>query len=159
MSKTPTAPDGDGGHAGDVRTAHPRAAVDIVHRFWSEVWQQPHNIDAIDDMVTEDFVITTGGVDIHGREQFKAWVRSFHDLIADIEVVPVESFQNADGSRVASRWELTGRNNGFAGTSPDGRPVHMTGTAVWSVRPDGKLAHNWVERNAFELAHRLGAVG
>jgi hypothetical protein len=27
----------------------------------------------------------------------------------------------------------------------------MTGTAVWEVGEDGRLRHNWVERNAFEV--------
>ena len=27
----------------------------------------------------------------------------------------------------------------------------MTGTAVWQVGEDGRLRHNWVERNAFEV--------
>jgi hypothetical protein len=139
----------------DPRTAHPAAAVDIVLRFFSEVWQSPHNPDAIDELVTEDFVITTGGTEIHGRQAFKEWVRAFLATVHDLELEPVESFQSADGSRVASRWVLTGRNNGFAGTEPDGRAIHMTGTAVWSVREDGLLAHNWVERNAFELYQRL----
>ncbi|HEX4253012.1 MAG TPA: nuclear transport factor 2 family protein [Pseudonocardia sp.] len=141
----------------DRRTVHPRAAVDIVHNFWAQVWQQPHNSDAIDDLVTEDFVITSGGTEVRGREQFKAWVQSFHDAIGEIELVPVESFQSADGSRVTSRWELTGVNRGYAGTEPDGQPVHMTGTAVWAVRADGRLEHNWVERNALEVYLRLSS--
>lgn len=142
----------------DLRVVHPRAAVEIVHRFWSEVWQQPHAIDAIDDLVTEDFVLVSGGSEIRGREEFKDWVRRFHDTVGGIELEPVETFQSADGSRVASRWTLTGTNNGFAGTAPDGGPVHMTGTAVWHVLPDGRLTHNYVERNAFELVQRLSAT-
>jgi hypothetical protein len=31
----------------------------------------------------------------------------------------------------------------------------MTGTAVWAVREDGLLSHNWVERNALEVYLRL----
>jgi hypothetical protein len=63
----------------------------------------------------------------------------------------VETFQNHDGSRVASRWRVTGRNNGLMGTEPNGVPFEMTGTAIWEVGPDGLLRHNWVERNAFEV--------
>ena len=37
------------------------------------------------------------------------------------------------------------------GTSADDRAVEFTGIAIWEVR-DGKLAHNWVERSAYELA-------
>jgi NADPH:quinone reductase-like Zn-dependent oxidoreductase len=36
----------------------------------------------------------------------------------------------------------------------DDRPIDFTGIAVWEVR-DGKLAHNWVERSAYELVQRL----
>jgi hypothetical protein len=63
----------------------------------------------------------------------------------------IESFQNDDGSRVASRWRLTGRNNGILGTEPNGAPIDMVGTAVCEVGKDGLLRHNWVERNAWEV--------
>jgi hypothetical protein len=33
----------------------------------------------------------------------------------------------------------------------DEKPVRMTGTAVRHVLPNGKLTHNYVERNAFEV--------
>ena len=52
---------------------------------------------------------------------------------------------------------MTGRNRGFMGTEPDGQPIHLTGTAVWSVRADGMLESNRVERNAWELHRRLTA--
>jgi hypothetical protein len=125
--------------------------VAIVENFWREVWQQPQNPDAIDRLVHEDFVITSGGRDIVGREPFKAWVREFLAKVHDFQFHIVETFQNHDGSRVASRWRVTGRNNGLMGTKPNGVPFEMTGTAVWDVGPDGLLRHNWVERNAFEV--------
>jgi hypothetical protein len=126
-------------------------SVAIVENFWREVWQQPQNPDAIDRQVHEDFVITSGGRDIVGREPFKAWVKDFLAKVHDFQFHIVETFQNHDGSRVASRWRVTGRNNGLMGTEPNGVPFEMTGTAVWEVGPDGLLRHNWVERNAFEV--------
>ena len=60
-------------------------------------------------------------------------------------------FSSVEGSRVVSRWTLTGFNQGMFGTLPDDRPVQFTGIAIWEVR-DGKLAHNWVERSAYELS-------
>jgi hypothetical protein len=63
--------------------------------------------------------------------------------------------QNSDGSRVASRWLLTGKNNGFLGTQPDQQDIAMTGTAVWAVREDGRLLTNWVERASWEVYQRL----
>jgi hypothetical protein len=40
------------------------------------------------------------------------------------------------------------------GTPADHRPVQLTGIAIWELR-DGKLAHNWVERSAYELSQQL----
>ncbi len=125
--------------------------VAIVENFWREVWQQPQNPDAIDRLVHEDFVITSGGRDIVGREAFKAWVKDFQARVDAFEFQVVETFQNHDGSRVASRWRVTGRNRGLMGTEPNDAPFEMTGTAVLEVGPDGLLRHNWVERSAFEV--------
>jgi heme-degrading monooxygenase HmoA len=125
--------------------------VQIVENFWREVWQQPQDPEAIDRLVHEDFIITSGGRDIRGREAFKAWVKDFQSKVQDFQFSVVETFQNDDGSRVASRWRVTGGNNGLMGTAPNGAAFEMTGTAIWEVGRDGLLRHNWVERNSFEV--------
>ena len=130
-------------------------SVAIVENFWREVWQTPQNPDAIDRLVAEDFVITSGGHDIHGREAFKRWVVEFQAKIIDLDFEVIETFQNEDGSRVASRWRVTGKNNGILGTDAGHEPILMLGTAILAVREDGLLQHNWVERNAWELYGRL----
>ncbi|KUI34617.1 ester cyclase [Mycobacterium sp. GA-2829] len=129
-------------------------SVSIVHAFWDEVWNA-HDPDAVDRFVAEDFVIVSGGETITGREAFKAWVAGFLAAVGDLRLEVSETFQNADGSRVASRWVLTGKNNGVLGTTPDQREIAMTGTAVWAVRDDGALTTNWVERSSWELFRRL----
>ncbi|MBU9246931.1 ester cyclase [Burkholderia multivorans] len=138
---------------------NPVDSVAIVENFWREVWQQPQNPEAIDRLVHEDFVISSSGHDIVGREAFKAWVREFQSKVHNFEFHVVESFQNATGTRVASRWRVTGRNNGLMGTEPNGAPFEMTGTAVWDVGPDGLLRHNWVERNAYEVHGAITSPG
>jgi hypothetical protein len=135
-------------------------SVAIVERFWAEVWQAPQNPHAIDEMVIEDFVITSGGNDIVSRAAFKAWAIEFAAKVDDLDFEIIESFQSADGRRVASRWRLTGRNNGLMGTEPNGAPIDMLGTAIWEVGEDGLLRHNWVERNAWEVFGSInGAAG
>jgi steroid delta-isomerase-like uncharacterized protein len=129
-------------------------SVEIVENFWREVWQAG-NLDAIDRLVADDFVLTSGGVDIRSRAAFKKWVAEFLGKINDFHLHIVETFQNEKGDRVASRWRVTGRNNGFADTEPSQAPIEMTGTAVWHVREDGLLQHNWVERNAYEVFRQL----
>jgi hypothetical protein len=128
--------------------------VKIVEEFWAAVWKA-RDPGAVDRFVVDDFVITTGGIDIVSKEKFKQWVGQFLGKITDFEFEVVETFQNEDGSRVASRWRVTGKNNGVLGTEPDQRPITFTGTAVWAVREDGKLLHNWVERSSWELFQQL----
>ena len=129
-------------------------SVDIVHAFWDQVWNA-HDAAAVDRFVVEDFVVVTGGETITGRENFKTWIEGFLANVDGLHLEVVESFQNTDGSRVASRWLLTGKNNGFLGAEPDHQYISMTGTAVWAVREDGKLLTNWVERASWEAYQRL----
>ena len=124
-------------------------SVSIVERFWHHVWKD-RRPEAIADFVVDDVVLTTGGVDIRGKDNFIAWARDFLGKINDFHFEVIETFQNQDGSRVASLWRVTGRNNGMMGTDANQKPISLTGTAIWSVREDGKLLQNRVERAAWE---------
>lgn len=129
-------------------------AEHLVTEFWERVWSPPPDLRAIEDLVVEDFVLTSAGTDVKGRDAFKAWIKAFQKKAKDIQLEAFETFSNADATRVTSRWRAKGINNGVLGTEPDGRPITFTGIAIWEVRwtPDGpKLAHNWVERSAWEL--------
>jgi SnoaL-like domain len=129
-------------------------SVKIVEDFWAAVWKA-RNPDAIGDFVVDDFVITTGGTDVVTREKFIEWAWGFLEKINDFEFEVLETFQNEDGSRVASLWRVTGKNNGMLGTPPDQKPIAFTGTAIWDVRSDGKLLRNRVERASWEAFLQL----
>jgi predicted ester cyclase len=136
-----------------------RAAVErLPVTFFARVWAPPHDLDAIDELMTEDYAITSGGVTIRGRAAFKAWVRQFQSLLLDATNETLEVFASAAGDRVVSRWVCRGRNNGVFGLPPDGRPVEFSGIAIWRVR-DGRLAECWVERAAWEAYRALAGPG
>lgn len=136
-------------------TSLPASAPErLALEFFARVWGGPHDLDAIDELMTEDYAITTGGVEIRGRELFKNWVRHFQTLILDATNETLEIFANQAGDRIVSRWVCRGTNNGLLGLPADGRAVAFTGIAIWSVR-DGKLAECWVERSAWELFRQL----
>ncbi|TCN42663.1 SnoaL-like polyketide cyclase [Kribbella orskensis] len=118
---------------------------ELVEAFWEQVWNA-HDPEAVDRFVVEDFVITNGGRDIVGRDAFKAWVAAFLAELPDLRMHVEETFENADGSRVTSRWRITGTNYGYLHSAAIGEPIGFTGTAVWEVR-DGSLVRNWVERS------------
>lgn len=127
--------------------------TETVTAFWDDVWNA-HQPDAVDGLVADDIVIEAGGQKISGTDNVKHWVQEFLERVNDLHVDNIETFQSDDGARVTSRWVLTGSNNGVLGTEPNGKPVAMTGTAVWTV-DDGKLKRGWVEQASFELYHYL----
>ena len=132
-------------------------SVNLVLRFWREVWGLPYNIDVIDELLTDDFALMNAGTTLHGRSAFKDWVGSFGGRIGDVRLIPEEAFANHDGTKVVSRWRATGNNNGMFGLPPDHRPIEFTGISIWQVR-DGRLAAQWIERSAFELYQKLVAA-
>ena len=44
----------------------------LALEFFRRVWTPPHDLDAIDELMTEDYQITSGGQVIEGRERFSA---------------------------------------------------------------------------------------
>jgi hypothetical protein len=52
-------------------------------------------------------------VDVVSRTKFKEWAAAFMAKINDLQFEVIETFQNEDGSRVASRWRIAGKNNGI----------------------------------------------
>jgi ketosteroid isomerase-like protein len=137
-------------HASSAASSAPGASTEAERlqlEFFRRVWAPPHDLSAIDELMTEDYVITTAGTVVRGRDAFKRWVAEFQRRLLDARNETLEVFTSASGDRVVSRWVCTGINNGVFGLPPDGRPVSFTGIAIWSVR-DGRLAECWVERSA-----------
>lgn len=126
----------------------------LVIEFFSRVWASPHDLNTIDNMMTEDYIITSAGKVIKGRENFKLWVKEFHHLLKNARTENQEVFANSNSDRVVSRWVCSGYSNGIFGLPADGRFVSFTGIAIWSIR-DGKFSECWVERSAFELYQEL----
>jgi hypothetical protein len=47
------------------------SSIDTARKFFEEVWQSPPNLEALDDLVVEDFVFISGGHPSEGREALK----------------------------------------------------------------------------------------
>jgi steroid delta-isomerase-like uncharacterized protein len=127
---------------------------ELLTELWAKVYNLPQDLDAIDRLCTEDFILSNPDGDVVGRAVFKEWARTFTSKIRDIRLKSLDMFSSADGTRVVSRWVVTGFNQGILGSPSDDRPIQISGIAVWEIR-DGKLAHNWVERSAHELSQQL----
>jgi PhzF family phenazine biosynthesis protein len=141
---------------GDTGVTEPER---LAREFLARVWRAPADLDAIDELMTEDYVLTSAGTVVRGREQFKAWVHRFHEMLEGATNEVLEVFTDAAGVRAVSRWICRGRNRGVFGLPDDGTPIEFSGIAIWSVR-DGRLAECWVERSGLEVvrAHTSGAL-
>jgi hypothetical protein len=90
-----------------------RNSVAIVENFWNEVWKQPQNPDAIDRLVTEDFIIASGGNDICSRQEFKRWVKRFQAQVHE------HGRGTADRNRVVQDLLEQGRHHPVHGAAFD----------------------------------------
>jgi ketosteroid isomerase-like protein len=132
-------------------------AEDLARAFLRRVWSKPHDLDAIDELMTEDYVIVSGGTEIRGREAFKAWVASFQAQLLGATNEIEDVFASASGDRVVSRWTCRGRHNGLFGLPATHEDLAFTGIAIWRIR-DRRLAECWVERAALEAWQRLNGA-
>ncbi len=126
----------------------------LVLDFFERVWSPPHDLEAIDEIMTEDYTIHSAGSTISGRQAFKSWIREFHERLNEAKTESIDVFSNADQSKVVSRWVCSGYNHGILGLPKDDRYVTFTGIAIWRVR-ENRLAECWVERSAWELYQQL----
>lgn len=126
----------------------------LVLDFFDRVWHAPHDLDAIDELMTEDYKITTAGKTIVGRAEFKHWVQAFHLQLLDAKTESVDLFYNEAKDKVVSRWVCSGKNGGLFGLKPNLRVISFTGIAIWTIR-DNRLAECWVERSSHELYQQL----
>ncbi len=124
--------------------------LEKVLYFFDNVWSAPYDITLIDQLMLPDFTITTAGKVISGRDEFKKWVVGFLHLMHESHLEPLDAFESDCGTKVVVRWKLTGINNGILGLPPNRQNIEFFGTAIWLIK-DGKLAHNWVERNSHEV--------
>ena len=129
----------------------PEAAIAVVESFWEEVWAAC-NPSAVDRFVTEDFVITSAGVDIAGRENFKAWVGNFQSKDRRPEM---ETHRDLCQRRRLARVVALPRHR------PQQRHVRVAGgwqaDRVHRQRHPGCHAHRQA-RPQLDRAQRLGAL-
>ena len=128
----------------------------LAREFFRRVWAPPHDLDAIDELMSEDYRITTAGHIVEGREAFKAWVSRMQETVKDATNEHLEIMTNASGDRVVSRWVTRGLNNGMFGLPAGNEAVEFSGIAIWRVE-NRRLAECWVERSALELFNKLRA--
>ena len=128
-------------------------------RFGAEV-ANGGNIDAIDELVSEDFVDHDPAPDQGpGVAGFKDFWRAFRTAFPDL-AVEVEHLV-ADEDNVAFAYRATGTHQGpFVGIAATGRGISVRGVQI-SKFADGRLVERWGSSDELGILRQLGidAIG
>ena len=81
----------------------------LERRIFEEVWNQS-DIDAIEEIVSEDYIIHDPSGDFVGPEGYRLFHTMFNNAFSDIHFT-VED-QVAEGEWVATRWTSTSTHTG-----------------------------------------------
>lgn len=99
----------------------------LARRMQEDVWNAG-NLDAIDELLAEDFVQHSPweASELRGRGEFRQQVREFRAAFPDLEGTVDEVI--ADGDRVANRFTMRATHEGeFMGVEPTGKTVELRG--------------------------------
>ena len=134
----------------------------IVRRFVEE-FQDQHRVEAIDELVSRDFVNRSGTVrDIPGMENAtdfegmkeidRMYRKSFHDQRVTIRDMA------ASGDKVWTYKTFSVVHAGeFMGIAPTGRTVTIDAIDIMRI-VDGKIVEHWAVQDVWGLMRQLQAV-
>jgi predicted ester cyclase len=112
------------------------------------------NFDALDDIVTEDYVLHPE--EVTGADGLKEMVQGYRNALSGLRVTIDQQF--TAGDYVATRITLTGRHDGdLMGTPPTGKDVSFTGITI-SRCEHGRIAEEWEITDTMSLLGQIGAL-
>jgi steroid delta-isomerase-like uncharacterized protein len=128
----------------------------LTQHFYEEVWNKG-NLDAVDDIMTGDFVDHAAPPGFpsgpEGAKQvFTMYRTAFPDFRLSLEDLI------AEGDKVVARWVTHGTHQGeLMGIPPTGKPVTVTGIDLFRFA-GGKIAEHWAEFDMLGMMQQLGVI-
>ena len=142
--------------------ANEEANKAVVRQFVEE-FQNQNRVDALDELVSRDFVNHSGTVkDVPGMERAtdfegmveidRMWRQSFPKQRVTIRAMA------ADGDKVWTHKTFETVHEGeFMGIAPTGRKITVDAIDIMRVA-DGKIVEHWAVQDMWGLMRQLGAV-
>ncbi len=110
-----------------------------VFRRIAEAVLNSNNLDAIDDLVAEDYFDHDGGE--VGRERYRERIESVRRMFADLHMTIEDTIE--EGDKAAVRFTVSATHVGeFMGVAVTEKRVSWQGTGIIRVT-DGKMAERW----------------
>ncbi|TMI70143.1 MAG: ester cyclase [Bacillati bacterium ANGP1] len=129
----------------------------IVRRVNDEVWNMG-NLEAIDELIADDFVTTVIGApeQIRGPDGFRDFVLMYRKAFPDLRLTIDD--QIAEGETVVTRWTATGTHEGeLMGIPPTGKQATTAGININRIS-GGQLVDGWGIFDQLGLLQQIGAV-
>ena len=128
----------------------------ITRRFYDEIFTRG-NLDAIDELVHEDFVEHEEFPGLPpGREGFRSFMTAIREGFPDL-AVSVEDII-AEGSKAVGRVRMSGTQRGeFMGMPSTNKKIDIQVIDIVSIR-DGKVSEHWGVTDEMAMMVQLGVV-
>src|SRR3954451_12816812 len=131
--------------------------VDLIQRFYDETLSKG-NMDAIDDLVTDDVVDHEEGLpgQPEGKEGVRFFVTSMRDAFSDLKATVGPSVE--DGNMASAEVTITGKHTGeFMGVPATDKSFEIQSIDIVRFE-DGKCAEHWGVTDNMALMQQIGAV-
>ncbi len=130
--------------------------MNVVRRWFDDLFTRG-DLDAVDDLVAQDFVAhgQGGSEAVHGREAFREWLRWYTSAFTEREWTVHDVI--SEGEKVVARnsgW--TTYRGGLLGIPSEGQRVLETGILILRIK-DGLVQEVWSEMSDLQLVMQLGA--
>lgn len=129
---------------------------ELARRLIDDVWSNG-DLDAIDELVTEDYVdYYEGEKNVTGRDGLKEYVSGLRESFPDFGKEIKEVIATDDG--VALRFMATGTHEGvYEGMEPTGVEMSFAGSIFFHFE-DGKISETYESADTWGMMEDLGAV-
>jgi len=128
---------------------------ELVVRIFEEVVNQGR-LEAIDELMAEDFVDHGPMGDAHGRDAFRASISGWLSAVPDVHCEVSNLFSEGDlvGWTVYTTGTHTGDGLGFPAT---GKSFETVSANIGRFR-DGQAVEHWAEQGIFPMLAQLGVL-
>lgn len=116
----------------------------VVHREFDQAWTSGGDLDAIDDLVTDDFeyhnpLLTTP---VRGPDAYRRFVEEFHEVFENVTITAEEMLVQDD--RIATRFTTRATpREAFLGVEVTDEEIEITGISVDHIE-GGKLKRRYI---------------
>ncbi len=128
---------------------------ELIRRIFDEIINAG-NVDAVDELMTEDYVDHGPMGAMHGVDAFKQMVAMWRDAVPDVHCEVETAF--SEGDMVAWNVRVTGTHTGeMMGIPPTGKSVTVSGMTINRIS-GGRVVEDWTVVDQLGLLQQLGAV-